>query len=313
MKTIVIADAVMGLDNVLAVAGAAHGSFLLVVLGLLISVPIVVWGSTLILKWVEKFPAIMYAGAAVLAWTAIKMMLGEPLVKAFVEPYKEFLWVAHVLVVGGVIGIGVFLNSKTKRSNAMVTLAIDGRPASEAAQPATEWARQSVAGGILLPVNAQPESRIAAEHLARTLSGTAGAHVHLLHVTPLIHRHIGRFLPLHARRRFVDERVAASLQPAMRLLEVAGVRTTVHVTSALDVAAMVLSVAARENCSRIVMGATRKSTLVRTMTNSVTGRVLAGATLPVEVVAGREASLWQRLGVPAGVGLAMAALLIELD
>ena len=51
MQTIVIADAVMGLDNVLAVAGAAHGSYLLVVLGLLISIPIVIWGSTLILKW----------------------------------------------------------------------------------------------------------------------------------------------------------------------------------------------------------------------------------------------------------------------
>src|SRR5262245_16832172 len=70
MRTIVIADAVMGLDNVLAVAGAAHGSYLLVVLGLLISVPIVIWGSTLILKWVEKYPSIVYIGAGVLAWTA---------------------------------------------------------------------------------------------------------------------------------------------------------------------------------------------------------------------------------------------------
>lgn len=55
MKTIVIADAVMGLDNVLAVAGASHGSYVLVVLGLLISVPIVIWGSTQILKLVERF------------------------------------------------------------------------------------------------------------------------------------------------------------------------------------------------------------------------------------------------------------------
>ena len=79
MKTIVIADALMGLDNVLAVAGAAKGSFLLVVLGLLISMPIVVWGSTLILKWVDRFPVIVYIGAGVLAWTAAQMMLHEPL------------------------------------------------------------------------------------------------------------------------------------------------------------------------------------------------------------------------------------------
>ena len=66
MKTIIVADALMGLDNVLAVAGAAHGSFLLVVLGLLISIPIVIWGSQLILKYVERFPAIIYFGAGVL-------------------------------------------------------------------------------------------------------------------------------------------------------------------------------------------------------------------------------------------------------
>ena len=56
MRTIVVADAIMGLDNVLGVAGAAHGSFLLVVLGLLISVPIVIWGSTLVLRLVERHP-----------------------------------------------------------------------------------------------------------------------------------------------------------------------------------------------------------------------------------------------------------------
>ena len=57
MKTIVVADAVMGIDNVLAVAGAAHGSFLLVVLGLLISIPIVIAGSTVLLRFTERFPS----------------------------------------------------------------------------------------------------------------------------------------------------------------------------------------------------------------------------------------------------------------
>jgi YjbE family integral membrane protein len=77
MKTIIIADAVMGIDNVLGVAGAAQGSFDLVVIGLLISIPIVVFGSTLILKLVEKYPAIMYIGAGVLAFTAGKMVVNE--------------------------------------------------------------------------------------------------------------------------------------------------------------------------------------------------------------------------------------------
>ncbi|GJM68782.1 membrane protein [Paenibacillus macerans] len=63
IRTIIIADAMMGLDNVLAVAGAAHGDFLLVIIGLAVSVPIMVWGSTLILKLTERFPIVITIGA----------------------------------------------------------------------------------------------------------------------------------------------------------------------------------------------------------------------------------------------------------
>ncbi|MCP8968915.1 TerC family protein [Ectobacillus ponti] len=106
IRTIIIADALMGLDNVLAVAGAAHGSALLVVLGLLISVPIVVWGSTLILKWVERFPVIITAGAAILAWTASKMLVAEPFVKGLLGDQSWLKWVIQVTVIAGVVAAG---------------------------------------------------------------------------------------------------------------------------------------------------------------------------------------------------------------
>lgn len=105
MRTIVIADAVMGLDNVLAVAGAAHGSMLLVVLGLVISIPIVVWGSTLILHWIERFPSLLYIGGAVLAWTAAKMIVGEPMVEAELAARPGFVTSIYVAVIGGVLGL----------------------------------------------------------------------------------------------------------------------------------------------------------------------------------------------------------------
>ncbi|WP_408010320.1 TerC family protein [Pseudalkalibacillus sp. A8] len=105
IRTIIIADALMGLDNVLAIAGASHGNFLLVVLGLLISVPIIMFGSRLILMWVDRFPIIITIGSAVLAWTASKMIVGEPFLKTFFEnsfiKYGfEILVVATLLVVG---------------------------------------------------------------------------------------------------------------------------------------------------------------------------------------------------------------------
>lgn len=112
MKTIIIADAVMGLDNVLAVAGAAHGNFLLVVLGLLISIPIVIWGSTLILKWVERFPAIIYIGAGVLAWTAAKMVTSEPFVQPYLEGRDAVTYAIYAVIIGLVLGAGYFTNRR---------------------------------------------------------------------------------------------------------------------------------------------------------------------------------------------------------
>jgi predicted tellurium resistance membrane protein TerC len=116
MKVIVVADALMGLDNVLAVAGAAQGSLILVVLGLLISVPIVVWGSTLILGWVDRFPALAYLGAGVLAWTAAQMMLHEPLLAPHLQGQRLIKTVVYVLVIAGVLGLG-FLNARQTRTS----------------------------------------------------------------------------------------------------------------------------------------------------------------------------------------------------
>ncbi|HVY06100.1 MAG TPA: TerC family protein [Burkholderiales bacterium] len=113
MKTIVIADALMGLDNVLAVAGAAKGSFVLVVIGLLISIPIVVWGSTLILKWVDRFPAFVYVGAGVLALTAAQMMLHEPMLGPYLEGRALLKAAVYVVVIAGVLLAG-FLASRRR-------------------------------------------------------------------------------------------------------------------------------------------------------------------------------------------------------
>jgi YjbE family integral membrane protein len=112
MKTIVIADAVMGVDNVLAVAGAAHGSFVLVVLGLLISIPIVVSGSRLVLKLIERFPSVIFLGGGILAFTAAKMVLKEPLIQP---------WIMHIptplywLIVGATVVGTLWIGVKLKR------------------------------------------------------------------------------------------------------------------------------------------------------------------------------------------------------
>ena len=108
MKTIVIADALMGIDNVLGVAGAAHGAMDLVVIGLLISVPIVVFGSTMVLKLVDRFPVIIYLGAGVLAFTAATMINNEPMLSGWFgtreAPVALLRWAVAALCVAGVLG-----------------------------------------------------------------------------------------------------------------------------------------------------------------------------------------------------------------
>ncbi len=127
MKTIVVADALMGIDNVLGVAGAAQGSFGLVVIGLVISVPIVVFGSTMVLKLVERFPVIIKIGAAVLALTAAKMIVSEPLLDPIygstgapsslqaLQTVAEY--VTYALAVAGVLGAGVWATRRSKTKN----------------------------------------------------------------------------------------------------------------------------------------------------------------------------------------------------
>ena len=110
IRTIIVADAVMGLDNVLGVAGAAQGSFLLVILGLLISVPIMVWGSSLILRIVDRYPIVIYLGAGVLAWTAALMLINEPLAEDWIDARPWLPWVVYVLLIGGVLFVGWLRN-----------------------------------------------------------------------------------------------------------------------------------------------------------------------------------------------------------
>ena len=105
IKTIIIADALMGIDNVLAVAGAAHGNFSLVIIGLLVSIPVVVWGSTLILKWVDRYPIIITIGAAVLAYTAAKMIVDE-MVRCIFESNPFIKWAFIIIIIAGVVFFG---------------------------------------------------------------------------------------------------------------------------------------------------------------------------------------------------------------
>ena len=133
IKTIIVADLVMSVDNVIAIAGAAQSSgehsTLLVVLGLLISIPIIVWGSQMVIKLMERFPFIIVAGGMLLGWIAGGMLVTDPV---FVNPDKwqwmpklgsldeqgmaqisrTLYWTAHIAGALLVLAVGKFVAAR---------------------------------------------------------------------------------------------------------------------------------------------------------------------------------------------------------
>ena len=311
MRTIVIADAVMGLDNVLAVAGAAHGSYLLVVLGLLISIPIVVWGSTLMLKLVERHPVVVYVGAGVLAWTAAKMITSEPLTRDSFAAYGFTVPLTYVVLVCGILWAGFVRNHRRLQSRISAHLAALANEAPAARRTA------STEGGspmhkILVPVDGTKNSEHALRQVVTQFLGNSSLEVHLLNVQPPFSRHIAQFVSRKSRDDFHREQAEKALAPAREMLARHGVPFSAHVRLG-DKAKTIVDEARRLRCERIVMATARKNSITRMLEDSVTNKVLEMTNVPVEIVAGDDISKLERWGLPAGLGAALALLLAAAD
>jgi len=312
IRTIVVADIVMGLDNVLAVAGAAHGSFMLVALGLLISIPIVVWGSTVILRFIDRYPAFVYLGAGVLAWTAAKMMIHEPLLAAFYDEYKVVPPLMYMVIVVGVLAAGFFKNHRRIESRITAHLArlkqqpIDSSVASPIAKGDVAMQR------ILVPVDGSPNSQYAMRQVINEFMKDSALEVHLLNVQPAFSRHIANFVSRSNRQDYHRAQSQKALGPVKQLLENHGVPYAEHLEVG-DKATLIAQAARRLRCDRIVMSTARKNSLTRMLEDSTTNRVLEATDVPVEIIAGDTVSPLERFGVPAGLGAAIVLLLMAAD
>jgi YjbE family integral membrane protein len=115
IRTIIVADAAMSLDNVIAVAGAAHGNLWLVVFGIAVSIPIIVWGSQLVLKLMDRFPVVIVLGAALLGWIAGDMLVSDAAVKPHLAGMPG--WLHHAAAAAGaliVVAAGRLLAQRDK-------------------------------------------------------------------------------------------------------------------------------------------------------------------------------------------------------
>ena len=122
IKTIIVADFVMSLDNVLGVAAAAKGNVWLLVFGLLISIPMIAWSSQMVLKLIDRFPLIIYAGGALLGYVAGEMLVSEALFATLVETRHYLHWLIPAACALLVLVIGKWLAMRKAVSVAVVDL-----------------------------------------------------------------------------------------------------------------------------------------------------------------------------------------------
>ncbi len=123
VKTIIVADIIMSLDNTLAIAGVAHGDQTQVIIGLVLSIPLIVFGSTTIMSLMDRFPIIVYIGAGLIAWTSGEMIDSDKAMQPYLPNIFIGTPVLAILLTLGVISYGWWYNQKKGRNAHDVLLA----------------------------------------------------------------------------------------------------------------------------------------------------------------------------------------------
>jgi YjbE family integral membrane protein len=283
MRTILIADLVMSLDNVIAVAAAAKGSLTLLILGLAISIPLVIFGSTLLLKVMERYPIIITIGAALLGWVAGEMFVTDPLVKSWVDAAPAMMhWAAPVAGALLVVATGTWLARQAlARRVAPVEL---GAPVAVAA-PAPGAGRR-LFNRILLPVDASDQAARAVDYavaLWRNHPAPDTMDIHLMNVQRELSGDVARFVPRESVRDYHRERSEKALERPRRLLDQAGVKYRLHMMVGKPWEA-ISDYAAQNHFDLVLMGTRGLGTYTGAALGSVAQGVAQRSTVPVLLI-----------------------------
>ena len=274
IKTILLADLVMSLDNVIAVAAAAKGNTFLLIVGLAISIPMVVFASQLLLKLMGRFPIIITLGAALLGWVAGDMAITDPIDQPWVDLHAAFLhWGAPLAGAVGVVVVGKWLAARRAAVKAAAVV-----PAMAAA------------GGklrrVLLAVDGSETSTKALRQLLTLrddLRQPGEVEVHLANVQRSLPGDVTRFVPGQTIGDYHIEQSDAALAPARQALDAAGVPYQVH-RRVGDPGPTIAELARELGSDLIVMGTRGLGSAAGAVLGSVAQSTLAVAPVPVLLV-----------------------------
>jgi YjbE family integral membrane protein len=276
IKTILIADLVMSLDNVIGVAAAAKGSITLLILGLAISIPLVIFGATVLMKLMHRFPVIITIGAGLLGWVAGDMAATDPVVKDWVDANATWLhWAAPAAGALFVVVLGKWLAARAAGAAGVVDLAAGG---------GGHQALNNLSMKILVPVDGSEASVRALDGVLKQLRlYKDGVEIHLLNVQHALPSRAASHVANDAVPDYHREQGLAELAQARKRLEAGKVKYQHHI--AVGDAAEVISRYAKENgCSQIVMGTRGMGTVSNMLLGSVATQVIHLSPVPVMLI-----------------------------
>ena len=162
---------------------------------------------------------------------------------------------------------------------------------------------------VLVPVDGSSNSEHAVRHVLSEFRSNPAMEIHLLNVQPSFSRHITSFVDRSAVNEVHHEASEKALRPIRQMLDEAGAPYAVHFAVG-DKATSIVETARQLQCDHIVVGTTRKNSLIRTVEGSVMNKVIELTTVPVIAIAGDAASGVERYGVPAGIGTGLTLLAV---
>lgn len=284
VKTILIADLVMSLDNVIGVAAAAKGSLTLLIVGLAISIPLVIFGSTLLLKLMERWPIIITIGAALLGWVAGEMAVTDPLIKEWVDANAHYLhWIAPaagavlVVVMGKAIAARALARARAQARVPVPATAPAGGPVKTRAV----WLNR-----ILLPVDASENAARAVKYVIaylQTLPTPEIVDIHLMNVQRPVSGDVGAFVTNESLESYHREKSEQALEGPRKILDGAGVKYSVHMLVGKPWE-VITDYAGANQIDHIVMGARGLGSFTGALLGSVALGVAQLSPVPVVLV-----------------------------
>jgi len=281
IRTILLADLVMSVDNIIAIAAAAKGSILLLVIGLAVSIPLVIFTSTFLLKVMERYPIIITVGAALLGWVAGEMAVSDPLIADWVNANAH--WLHTVAPVAGavlVVGLGKFLASRAEAGEERRPLAEVGETKLVAAA-----AKETAMHKLLLPIDGSAASLRAVDRLIELRDWyREPLEIHLLNVQHTLHKDVGQFVAAEDVEGFFHDESEKELAEARARLDRAGVPYQHHAVVGNLAAETIAHFARERGIGQILMCTHGRSAVADLLLGSVAKGVLQHSDVPVILV-----------------------------